>query len=130
MFSIFFISVYHKFDVNVKRRLLGLTKSENVQPLNEEMAVELGANMLGEAFLYSFLVGLLVIEHIYSSRVSEGKEAEKKKYLQSLETKIEELGLSVAKQETELVLMQEMIGVLESENDKLKQKMISSKLFK
>ena len=122
--------MYHNFDVNVKRRLLGLKASDHVQPLNEDAAVELGANLLGEGFLYSFLVGLLIAENMYSTSVSEAKDAEKKKHLKSLEDQVGQCELLVAAQEAELREMHRTIGQLQSEHDSLKLKVLSNRAFK
>lgn len=43
--------------------VLNLGKPVNVQPLNETMAIELGANLLGETIIYSIGAGLLIFEY-------------------------------------------------------------------
>lgn len=43
--------------------VLNLGKPVNVPQLNETMAIELGANLLGETIIYSIGAGLLIFEY-------------------------------------------------------------------
>jgi len=49
--------IYHWYDVNLRMRMLGI-ETKNVAKMNEEAAVTLGAEMLGEG-LYKLLNCLL-----------------------------------------------------------------------
>lgn len=49
-------------EVKTKMWVLNLGKPGNVPPLNETMAIELGANLLGEAIIFSIGSGLLLLE--------------------------------------------------------------------
>ena len=42
---------------------LNLGKPVNVPPLNEAMAIELGANLLGEAIIFIIGAGVLIFEY-------------------------------------------------------------------
>lgn len=57
-------TVYNWAEVKTKMWVLNLGKPGNVQPLNETMAIELGANLLGETIIYSIGAGLLIFEYI------------------------------------------------------------------
>lgn len=57
-------TVYNWVEVKTKMWVLNLGKPVNVQPLNETMAIELGANLLGETIIYSIGAGLLIFEYI------------------------------------------------------------------
>lgn len=43
---------------------MNLGKPQNIPKLNEAMAIDLGANFLGECVIYSIGSGLLVLEYI------------------------------------------------------------------
>lgn len=43
---------------------LNLGKTANIPKLNETMAIELGANLLGEFVIYSIGAGLLIFEYV------------------------------------------------------------------
>ena len=47
---------------------MGLGKTKEVKPLTEEMAVDLGADMLGEIFIFTVGVSLLSAEYWRQSR--------------------------------------------------------------
>lgn len=57
-------SVYNWGEVKVKMWALNLGKPANVPQLNETMAIELGANLLGEFVIYSIGAGLLIFEYV------------------------------------------------------------------
>ena len=44
--------MYHYFDVNVKMRLMNVGKPREVVKLNEAMAIDLGAELLGEFIIF------------------------------------------------------------------------------
>jgi hypothetical protein len=45
--------LYHWIEVNVKMKLLNLGKPREVKKLNEAMAIDLGAELLGEFVIFS-----------------------------------------------------------------------------
>lgn len=57
-------TVYNWGEVKVKMWALNLGKPANVPQLNETMAIELGANLLGEFVIYSIGAGLLIFEYV------------------------------------------------------------------
>lgn len=44
--------IYHYFDVNVKMKLMNVSKPREVVKLNEAMAIDLGAELLGEFVIF------------------------------------------------------------------------------
>ncbi|XP_067831005.1 optic atrophy 3 protein homolog [Heptranchias perlo] len=85
---------YHWVEMKTKMRIMGF-KSANVQPLNEEVAAELGAELLGEAIVF-FVGGVCVLaEFLRQSSNSTKKEDELNSTLQSLEQQVAQLSLTV-----------------------------------
>jgi septal ring factor EnvC (AmiA/AmiB activator) len=123
----FFFSVYHYYDVNIKRKMMGQGKSNRTKFVNPDEAVQLGAEIFGEFALYSILVGLVIIEYNVSSRNSK-KEKEREKnemqqYFNGLERNIVENDLNVAKMEAEIRELQRAVGDLSSQCYSLEQKL-------
>lgn len=59
----FYYLVYNWVEVKTKMWALNLGKPVNVPPLTEAMAVELGANLLGEFIIFAIGAGLLIFEY-------------------------------------------------------------------
>lgn len=55
--------VYNWCEVKAKMWILNLGKPVNIPVLSQEMAIELGANLLGETVIFVIGAGLLVIEY-------------------------------------------------------------------
>jgi len=68
------MQVYHKFDITITMKSLGLGKSVEVKPLNEDKAVDLAAEMLGEMFVFAVGVGILISEYLRQQRKDQAKE--------------------------------------------------------
>lgn len=111
--------MYHYFEVNVKMKLLGLwqtvwrlfcftfsnlglEKPTNVKKLNEAAAIELGAELLGEAIIFVVAVGTLTAEYVRQS-IKASAEAEKieEKWLRT-ETRIQDLEFQCERQRVEI----------------------------
>lgn len=56
-------SVYNWCEVKAKMWILNLGKPVNIPVLSQEMAIELGANLLGETVIFVIGAGLLVFEY-------------------------------------------------------------------
>lgn len=61
--AIFFVSVYNWVEVKTKMWAMNLGKPMKVPQLNEAMAIELGANLLGEFIIFTIGAGLLIFEY-------------------------------------------------------------------
>ena len=90
----FFFSVYHSFETNIKMKLLGFGKTKEVKPLNEEMGVELAAEMLGEMFIFSIAAGTIYFEY----KRQQWKEQDKENVQNSRLAELEEVVLSMESQ--------------------------------
>ena len=55
--------IYHYFDVNVKMKLMNLDKPREVVKLNEAMAIDLGAELLGEFIMFTVASVTLIGKH-------------------------------------------------------------------
>lgn len=64
----------------------------DVKPLDEKDAVELGADIIGEIFVYSIAAVLLTREYIENNSKAIAKEEKLNKRLLSLEENIQRLG--------------------------------------
>jgi len=99
------VVVYHKFDITITMRNIGLGKFVEVKPLNEDVAVDLAANMLGELFVFAVGVGVLILEYRRQQRKDQAKEDEQNRRLLELESSIRELELSI---ETQSAMLREI----------------------
>ncbi|KAJ8044746.1 Optic atrophy 3 protein-like [Holothuria leucospilota] len=103
------MSVYHWLDVNLKMRILGLGKATEVAPLSHEAAVELGAEMIGETFIFTVAVGCLAFEYWRQARKEEKHENKQTEAIERLENRVNELGLILEQQDAKLREMNRFI---------------------
>lgn len=96
-------------------RMLNLGKPTEVPKLNETMAIELGADLLGEATIFMIAVMTLTAEYIRNSRNEKAKEACKEARYRCLENDIDELKFVVDKQNAELLHLTRMYNSLEDQ---------------
>lgn len=57
------LSVYNWVEVKTKMWAMNLGRPVSVPPLNEAAAIELGANLLGEAIIFLIGAGALIFEY-------------------------------------------------------------------
>jgi len=95
---------------------LGLGKSVEVKPLNEDEAVNLAAEMLGELFIFAVGVGILISEYCRQQRKDLAKEDTQNRRLQELEDSIRELELSL---ETQAAVLREVNRALAAADFKI-----------
>lgn len=57
------VSVYNWCEIKAKMWILNLGKPVNIPVLNEAQAIELGANLLGEAIIFLIAAGVLINEY-------------------------------------------------------------------
>ena len=117
--SIFFIPVcvflcivYNWSQTQIKMRFLGSTGKVKVRPLSEEVAVDLGAQLIGEGTIFLVAAGTLTAEYTRSSIASDKKEAAKAEELLLLHNRIDELGLTLEQQSAELRELRRYQGTL------------------
>lgn len=118
--SYFYFSVYHWVDVNIRMRMLGLSRATEVQRLNEEMAVELGAEMLGEFVIFSIAASTIYFEYQRSAVKEKLKEEEKQREVLELQQAVTELGIVTEVQTAEIRQLQRTLFDLDERTKKLK----------
>lgn len=65
-------------------RLMGAKGPAQVQPLKEERAIEVGAELIGEAFIFSVAAVFVLYEYNKSVKKEERKEQARKKDLEDM----------------------------------------------
>ena len=81
---------------------MGLGKTKEVKPLTEEMAVDLGADMLGEIFIFTVGVSLLSAEYWRQSRKEAKHESSQDVRLRELEDTVFDMRLMVEEQSAQI----------------------------
>ncbi|XP_071787269.1 optic atrophy 3 protein homolog [Asterias amurensis] len=94
--------LHHWMEINLKMRILGLGKASSVKPLSEEAAVELGAEIIGETFLFSVAVGTISFEYFRQQRKEQEHEGEQTSAISELQSRVEELGIFVEQQDAKI----------------------------
>lgn len=79
---------YHYLEVNVKARLLNLGKPKEVVKLNEQAAIELGSDIIGEAIMFVIAAATIVFEYSRQTRKISAEKAALESRLHQLETSI------------------------------------------
>merc|ERR1712142_67456 len=102
----------NRWEKGFDRSLLGLGKTKKVKPLTEEAAVDNGAEILGEFFIYTVGVYFIFLELRRSSRKEDAKEAKLENTLISLDERVISL-------ENNIFLMNERVNKLVENLDTL-----------
>ena len=89
---------YHWLEVNVKMRMLNLGKPKDVKKLDENAAIDLGADLLGEFIIFGVAAVTLTLEFMRQSRNAAKAAAEEEERWQTVEGKISRLEQTVLKQ--------------------------------
>ena len=108
--------MYHRFDITITMKNIGLGKSVEVKPLNEDVAVDLAAEMLGEMFIFAVGVCILISEYRRQLRKDAIKEDIQNRRLRELEDGIHELELSL---ETQAAMLRELNRALAAADFKM-----------
>lgn len=93
--------VYHWADTQLKMRFMGFTPTR-VEKLNESMAIDLGADLLGEVIIFSIAAVTIYLEYWRSSSKEQRKEIAQNMQLTELDEKVQELVLTVEEQNAKL----------------------------
>ncbi|GAB6029264.1 hypothetical protein CHUAL_005031 [Chamberlinius hualienensis] len=94
--------IYHWVEVTVKMRMMNLGKPTDVPKLNEAMAIELGAELLGEGIIFLVAAACLVAEYRRSSNKEREKEERRENQIIEMNQRIEELELRLERQSTRI----------------------------
>ncbi|KAL5282716.1 OPA3 family protein [Megaselia abdita] len=108
------ITVYNWVEVKTKMWSMNLGKPVAVPPLNEAMATELGANLLGEAVIFGIGAGLLIWEYVRSSNKEAKKEEDIRIEKENLYNSLSDLQFRVEKQEAQIKTLTRHIADLDS----------------
>ena len=90
-----FLAGYHWLETNVKMRVMGLSGPDKVQPLSEQAAVDVGAELLGETLVFGVAATLMYLEYNRGKKKEEMKEQEQNNKLSELQSQVKELELLV-----------------------------------
>lgn len=116
----YLFSVYHWAETRSRMYLLNLGKPTKISKLNEEMAIELGASLMGEVLVLSVAGGCLILEYNRQVAKEAKKEELRQMELQKFTDDIQALNDSAMKQEAEIVYLRLSLQDLAK---KLKQKL-------
>ena len=95
-------------------RLMGLSGPEKVQPLSEQVAVDVGAELLGESLIFGIATVMLYFEYRRGQRKEEKKEDEQNQKIMGLQNEIKELELTV---ETNTAQVRELTRLVHSKHN-------------
>ncbi|XXG66767.1 hypothetical protein AAC387_Pa06g0275 [Persea americana] len=85
----------HRFTTNMQRRIYGHATNVEIRPLNEEKAVQAAADLLGELFVFSVAGAAVIFEVQRSSRSEARKEELRKRELEAIKQKNEDIARKV-----------------------------------
>lgn len=105
---------YNWCEVQAKMWILNLGKPVSVPVLNEAMAIELGANLVGEGLIFVIAAAIVLSEYNRSSRKEAAKEEEKMKEMDTLQYKIQELYFQTEAQAAQIRELTRTISSLET----------------
>ena len=98
-----FISGFHRIETRLKMRTLGLGKKmKDIKPLNEEMAVELGADLFGEVFIFSVATLTIFAEYSRQKRNETKHEEGQEARIDLLERTLQDMDLKLEEQNTKI----------------------------
>lgn len=104
-------SALHKLEMFVKMRLMGVMGPTEVQPLKEEKAVEQGAEIIGELFLYSIAAGFLLFEYYRGVRKERAQDFKQDTEISVLQSQLEKLTKEVEGVRTELHSLEQTVNM-------------------
>ncbi|KAM7359423.1 putative OPA3-like protein CG13603 isoform 2-T2 [Cochliomyia hominivorax] len=116
--------LYNWVEVKTKMWALNLGKPVNVPPLTEAMAVELGANLLGEFIIFAIGAGLLIFEYARQTSNEAKKQEKAKLEKDELTNRLAEMTFRLERQDAQLREMTRVladIGALKKTNSGLTQ---------
>ncbi|UJR33686.1 hypothetical protein I4U23_021115 [Adineta vaga] len=99
---------YHWYDVNLRMRMLGI-ETKKVAKMNEEAAVALGADILGEGVIMAVAIAGLALEYARRSKNDTDKEARHQERLANMERQLSELELTLTNQTAQMVQLERLI---------------------
>lgn len=107
---------YNWMEVKTKMWAMNLGKPTTVPVLNEAMAIDLGANLLGEIVIFTIGAGLLLLEYQRQVRKEANKEDMAIQEKLELQATINELIFQVQRQDSQIREMARVVADLESKS--------------
>lgn len=93
---------------------MNLGKPTSIQPLNEAMAIDLGANLLGEVVIFTIGAGLLILEYVRQAHKETMKEEGALQEKRELKATLRELQFQSERQDAQIRELQRVIADVES----------------
>lgn len=93
---------YHWAEVKAKMYVMNLGKPTKVAKLNEAMAIELGANLMGEVIIFSVAGGCLILEYNRQVAKETKKEEARLQQIQQFKDDIESLNRITSQQQSDI----------------------------
>lgn len=94
--------VYHKCEVKLKMWAMNLGKAVEVPKLNEAMAIELGATLLGEAIIFVSGAVLVTAEVVRRNNKDAAIEKARRDEIQSITDRLREMEIESSRQDAQL----------------------------
>ena len=107
-------------------KVLGIGRAKKVKQLDEEQAVQLGADMLGEIIIFTVGSAVIAAEYMRQVRKDAAKEDKQNDRLSLAEVKIQELGLTIEQQSAEISELNRTIASLHGSEKRLPKKIHDS----
>lgn len=109
---------YNWCEVKAKMWILNLGRPVNIPVLSQEMAIELGANLLGESLIFTIGAVILMFEYNRQSKKEAAKEIKKEEEMKHISDTITDLYFTVQTQQTQLREMERIIYSISGEKPK------------
>ncbi|CAB3245757.1 unnamed protein product [Arctia plantaginis] len=100
---------YNWCEVKAKMWILNLGKPVNIPVLSQEMAIDLGANLLGETLIFTVAATILLFEYNRQAKKENAKETKRENEMNHIMTTITDLYFTVQQQQTQLKEMERII---------------------
>nr|GMD92718.1 optic atrophy 3 protein homolog [Ipomoea batatas]GME09262.1 optic atrophy 3 protein homolog [Ipomoea batatas] len=85
----------HRFTTKLQRRIYGRAIDVAIRPLNEEKAVQLAADLLGELFIFTVAGVAVILEVQRSARSEARKEGLRRQEIEAMKQRDEELAREI-----------------------------------
>ncbi|XP_055679962.1 putative OPA3-like protein CG13603 [Lutzomyia longipalpis] len=106
--------LYNWWEVQAKMWSMNLGKPTTVQPLSEAMAIELGANLLGEVIIFAIGAGILILEYARQANKETTNQEKATQEKLELNLKLQELQLHAERQDAQIREMMRILADVES----------------
>ena len=96
----------------VRMRVMGLAGPVEVRPLKDNVAIETGADMFGEIFVFSIGAGILAAEYYRSSKKEAAREEAQMNQLSELKVRMDQLGGTLHHMEEQLTELKAKVNTV------------------